>query len=144
MIAVANWSDAPVEAAFDPGEFGLTRPVHVLDQWTGTYLGKHTQAVGLGTLPPHALRLLAVHPDLGRPQTIGSLGHLLGDAMDLAAETWDASTRALTLVPRADGPPARAGELIVFDPDGPLRQVPFVPGDAPIRLDFGTLPALPR
>jgi hypothetical protein len=99
----------------------------------------HAAAVDLGVLPPHAGRLLAVHPNLGRPQTIGSTGHLLGDLMDLAVEEWDPATRILTLTPAVGGPPARAAELIVFDPGGPLRRVPVSTADPrPIRLEFPT------
>jgi hypothetical protein len=107
-----------------------------VDQWSGEYLGCHVGRVVLGNLEPHAMRLLAVHPDLGRPQSIGSTGHLLGDAMDLATESWDDSRGVLTLTPRADGPPGREGELIVFEPGGKIHRIPFAPGAPPMELTF--------
>jgi hypothetical protein len=107
-----------------------------VDLWTGEYLGHQSGRLELGELASHGMRVLAVHPSLGRPQTIASTGHLLGDAMDLASETWDAASSVLTLTVRDDGPPARRGELIVFDPAGPLRRIPFAVGDPPLRLTF--------
>jgi len=39
--------------------------------------------------------------------------------------------------PAAGAPPARAAELIVLDPDGPIRRVPVSAADPrPIRLEF--------
>jgi alpha-galactosidase len=138
VIAIANWSDAPIAAVFNPGAFSLEAGAHhVVDQWTGEYLGCHSGVLELGELGPHAIRLLTVHPDLGRPQTMGSTGHLLGDAMDLQAEAWDASSRTLSLTPTSTAPPARRGELLIADPWGPVRRIPFSPGDPPIHLTFG-------
>jgi hypothetical protein len=137
VVAIANWSDTLAAAVLDPRAFGLEAGTyHVVDQWTGEYLGRHTGPLELGELEPHALRLLAVHPDLGRPQMIGSTGHLLGDAMDLESEAWDASSRTLTLTPTSTAPTARRGELLVADPSGPVRRIPFSPGDPPINLTF--------
>ena len=137
VVAIANWSDSSVAAVFDPGAFGLdVAACHVVDQWTGEYLGRHLGALDLGELGAHAVRLLAVHPDPGHPRTIGSTGHLLGDAMDLQSEVWDPASRTLTLTPSSQGPPARRGELLVADGSGRLRRIPFSPGDPPIRLSF--------
>lgn len=140
IIGIANWSDAEKSVRFDPTEFALPQDgYHLVDLWTGSYLGLHAEAVDLGAQAPHGVRLLAVHPDLGRPQTIGSTGHLLGDLMDLAFEQWDPETHVLTLTPAAGGPPGRPAELIVFDPHGPIRRVPVSAADPrAIRLEFLT------
>jgi hypothetical protein len=139
VVGVSNWSDAPIRAELRLAAFGLeTQRQHVVDQWTGEYLGVASEKMDLGPLAPHAMRLLALHPDLGRPRTIGSTGHLLGDAMDLASEAWDAAARVLTLRPSGGGPPARRGELIVYDPHGPPRRVPFSGASTePLHLQFG-------
>jgi alpha-galactosidase len=141
VIGIANWSDSEKPVRFDPTEFALPQAdgYHLVDLWTGGYLGLHAAVVELGALAPHRVRLLAVHPDLGRPQTIGSTGHVLGDMMDLAVEQWDPKTRVLTLTPAAGGPPGRTTELIIFDPHGPIRRVP-VSTAVPrvIRLEFPT------
>lgn len=138
VIGIANWSDDSVAVCFDPSEFVLpSGAVHVVDQWTGAYLGAHTQPLELGDLPPHGLRLLSIHPDLGRPQTIGSTGHLLGAVMDLANEQWDPQAHILSLQLTSQGPPARTGELLVFDPNGPLRRVPLAMSEPRgVRLQF--------
>jgi len=137
VVAIANWSDVEVSARWDPRDFPDLEPelaYHLVDQWTGEYLGLHRRPLDLGRLPPHGLRLLAVHPDLDRPRTVGSNGHLLGDLMDLADEQWHPATRTLTLTP---SPRARQAELLVYDPHGPLRRVRFNSRDPrPLRLEF--------
>jgi alpha-galactosidase len=142
IVGIANWSDAEVRAAFDPSDFGLDPLVqyHVVDLWQGAYVGVSAPPAGrldLGSLAPHGLRLLSIHAHDGRPQVIGSTGHLLGEAMDLASEAWNATERVLTLRPAERGPRARTGEFLVFDPDGPVRRVPFSAADPrAIRLQF--------
>jgi alpha-galactosidase len=141
IVGLANWSDVPTRVRFTPTEFGLagSSSYHVVDLWTGDYLGLQQGTLDLGPLAPHGMRLLSVHADLGRPQTIGGTGHLLGEAMDLADEVWDADTSVLTLQPATNGPAARRGELIVYDPRGPIRRVPFTSAavSLPIALSFG-------
>jgi hypothetical protein len=135
VVGIANWQDrALADAAFDPREFGLSPDdrYHLVDLWRGAYLGTTSPAepFPLGPLAAHAVRLLAVHADVGRPQVIGSTGHLLGDMMDLQDEAWEPAARVLTLTPRAS---RRSGALLVYDPAGPLRQVPLT---APVSLRF--------
>jgi alpha-galactosidase len=142
IVGLANWSYVPMPARFTPTEFGLdgNSSYHLVDLWTGDYLGFKQGALDLGPLAAHGMRLLSVHADLGRPQTIGSTGHVLGDAMDLATEVWDAASGVLTLEPATNAPAARRGELIVYDPRGPIRRVPFTStaASSPIRLSFST------
>src|SRR5207248_5046396 len=99
VVGIANWSDTEAVVGFDAREFGLDPRIayHVVDLWSGAYLGLRVGGVELGSLAPHGLRLLSIHRDLGRPQTVGSTRHLLGDAMDLAGEDWNATTGVLTL-----------------------------------------------
>jgi alpha-galactosidase len=140
VVGIANWSDGDVSVTFDARDFGLqtTDQYHLVDLWSGTYLGMSSQPVDLGQLPPHAMRLLSIHPERGRPQTVGGTGHLLGEAMDLADEVWDASTRTLTLQPSPRGPRTRNAEFIVADPTGPPRRILFSAADPrPIRVQFG-------
>jgi alpha-galactosidase len=139
IVGIANWSDDARGVRFDPAEFGLAPgEFHLVDLWSGQYLGRSSGPLDLGELPPHGMRLLSVHRDARRPQTVGSTGHLLGDAMDLALERWDADTATLTLVPRGNGPAARAGQFIVYDPRGSLRRVPFSGASTgPITIHFG-------
>lgn len=140
VVGLANWSDVPVASVtFEPAEWGLdgASPYHLVDLWSGAYLGATASAFELGSLDAHAVRVLAVTPAGERPQTIGSTGHLLGHLMDLADERWDPASRTLVLQPSGVGPRARRGELLVYDPHGPLRRVPFATaGPSPIRLEF--------
>jgi len=138
VVGIANWSDTEVRAVFDRREFGLEPGAyHVVDLWSGAYLGQCNGQLDLDHLAPHGLRLLSVHAHGGRPMTIGSTGHLLGEAMDLAQEKWDEAPRVLTLTPSERGPRGRQGEFIVYDPNGPVRRVPFSTAKPePIRLSF--------
>jgi alpha-galactosidase len=139
VVGIANWSDAEVRATFNPAEFQLeSTQYHVTDLWSGEYVGLSSQPVDLGRLAAHAMRLLSVHPERGRPQTIGSTGHLLGEAMDLADEVWDAATGVLTLQVSQVGPRTRSAEFIVSDPNGPPRRIAFSAADSrPIHVQFG-------
>jgi alpha-galactosidase len=125
VVGIANWLDVPSDAEFDPTAFGLPAAYHACDLLRGEYLGRFEGTLPLGQLEPHAMRLLSVHPVLNRPQTVGSTGHLLGEAMDLESETWDPVRGTLTLEPTRNGPPARRGEFLVAYPDGELRRIPF-------------------
>ena len=111
IVGIANWLDVPANATFDPLDFGLDAACHVFDLIRGHYLGRCSGSLGLGEIEPHGLRLLSIHPDLGRPQTVGSTGHLLGEAMDLAREVlgpFDADTDARAERERPARPRRRA------------------------------------
>ncbi len=123
VVGIGNWSTSSVDATFVPTEWGLPPGrYHLFDLWQGEYLGCQP-ALKLGTLAAHAVRLLSVHLDLGRPQTVGSTGHLLGPAMDLAAEQWDPLTRELLLKPSGNGPAARRVEFVVANVSGGVQRV---------------------
>jgi alpha-galactosidase len=135
IVALANWRDdeaAPL--VFDPAEWQLpVGPYHLFDLWDGTYHGKHRGPASLGALDPHSLRLLSVHRDLERPQIVGSTGHLLGEAMDVADARWDG--RQLVVTPSPRGPVARRGEIAVAGPGGRHWRLPFATVDpTPITL----------
>jgi alpha-galactosidase len=115
IVGLANWADHERPARFDPADWGLPDGAyHLVDLWSGTHRGPTRGPVDLGTLAPHGLHLLAVHPALARPHLVGSTGHLLGEAMDVEEERWDG--RALTLA--LSGPRSHRGELLVYVPDG--------------------------
>jgi alpha-galactosidase len=139
VVGIANWGDAPVPIAFEPSAWDLPAgSYHLFDLWSGDYLGCHERA-DFGQLQSHALRLLAVHAELGRPRVVGSTGHLLGDVLDLAEERWDPTTRELVLTPASSGPAARRAELVVADKTGELHRVAFSAADGrPMRLSCPT------
>jgi alpha-galactosidase len=138
VVGMANWSDVTREVTFDPRELELDLEMyHLVDLWSGEYLGRTSGVRHLGPLPPHAMRLLSVHADRGRPQTIGSSGHLLGEAMDLTSEEWNPAAGVLKLLPSDRAPRGRRAEFLVYDPRGPLRRIAFSAADVgPIVLHF--------
>jgi alpha-galactosidase len=142
IVAIANWGDEPAARAFEPARVGIgpVTPYHVFDLWQGEYRGRQRGIFDLGVLAPHTLRLLSIHLDLGRPQTVGGTGHLFGEAMDLATEHWSLGLHELTVLPSTAGVRGRRGELVVYDPHGPLRRVPFSDyTDGPTTLSFDPL-----
>jgi alpha-galactosidase len=128
VVGVANWSDAPRTAELQLTQVQLAPGVyHVVDLWTGEYLGRVSDRIELGTLAPHAMRLLALRlQHLERPIIVGSTGHLLGAAMDVAREEWDSAARTLTVHLRQGAPPARRGEVLFCEPSGALRREPIL------------------
>jgi hypothetical protein len=130
VVGIANWLDLPASMTFEPTD---SHPYHATDLVRGEYLGRFSGPCDLGVLEPHAVRLLSVHPDRGRPQVVGSTGHLLGEAMDLQSEVWNPESMTLTLRPSTRGPIARRGTFLVTTPDG-VRHVPFARD--PIELRF--------
>jgi alpha-galactosidase len=132
VLGVANWSDAHVQAALDVSELHLAHAAyHVVDLWTGVYLGRVSDQLALGALAPHAMRLLSLRAVNGeRPVVVGSTGHLLGAAMDVTAEEWDAETGTLVIHLREGAPPARRGEVLIAESVGAVRRVPLPPPGA--------------
>lgn len=133
VVGLGNWSDEPCAIQFDPAGWGLgATSYHLVDLWTGEHRGPLDGAADLGTLEPHALRLLSVHPVRPHPWVVGSTGHLLGDAMDLASVEWVAAERTLR-VSLADGR-HHVGEVLAYVPEGyrsdsgsRLVRIPFNP-----------------
>jgi alpha-galactosidase len=129
IVGMGNWSPAPTRLVFDPTEWAALPPrYYAVDLWTGEHLGPLTGRVHLGAAPPHSLRLLSIHDAGGdRPRVIGSTGHLLGEAVDVAEVTAD---EGLTVHLAASGPPGGHGTLLVAMPDDTVRRVPFQRGRA--------------
>ncbi len=137
VVGIANWSDSTVPAVFEPSEFGLeiSTAYHLFDQWSGAYLGCAAGPRPLPDLPTHSMHLLAVHPDQSNPRVVGSTGHLLGPAMDIASERWDAASRTLVVTPSGNGPRGRRGEIVIADGSGQQQRVPFATATPdPIRV----------
>jgi alpha-galactosidase len=115
VAALFNWSGEPQDAAFDPAEWAMPgEPYHMCDLWTGEHFGPVRGPVSLGIIPPHGVRLLAVHADAGRPQLVGSMLHLLGGVVELLGENWADDTLILQL----ECPGERDGRLAVYVPPG--------------------------
>lgn len=141
IAGIANWTDAPRDAVYDPAEWDAAPSAYYLvDLWSGEAVGPTSGPTDLGTLAAHELRLLSVHTAGDRPTAIGSTGHVLGEAMDVLDETW--SDRTLRVALASDRP--HTGVLLVAVPPG-WRHIPDVSGRASwaagervLRVPFGT------
>lgn len=112
IVGLANWSDEPRVVSADCAALGLPsgEHLHAVDLWSGTYVPTFPDEPA--TLPPHALRLLAVRRRLDRPHVLSTTGHLLGDAVDVLAERWDAASGTLELQAR----PGASGDVLIYVP----------------------------
>ncbi len=96
LLAVFNWDDSSAEVAAPlPPE-----AVHVFEMWSEQYLGLLSGGTTL-SLPAHGCALLALRPDSGRPQLLGSSFHFAQGAVEVAGEEWDGETLRLSLRPAA-------------------------------------------
>ena len=86
------------------------------DFWNWRFLGRVTKEVALAELPGNDCQMVALHPQLDRPQLIATSRHLSMGGPDLTDVRWDAATQTLSGVSRHPG-----GELYkhaVHLPDG--------------------------
>ncbi|GIV95685.1 MAG: hypothetical protein KatS3mg057_0342 [Herpetosiphonaceae bacterium] len=114
IAALFNWSDQPRAEVFDPATWSWPDDTayHLFEFWSGKHSGPHTGAAALPEVPAHGVRLLQIHPDLGRPQMVGSTLHLLGGAVEIAEERWTGTMLELTL--RCPG--EHTGLLVIYIP----------------------------
>jgi len=137
VAGLFNWTGAPKTMAIDMKTLGVpskSRRVHVWDIADANYLGAGCTAVDV---PPTSCRLLALTPDAGHPQIIGTDVHLTGGAKDIAGVTWVARYKALRGQFRATT--GRTFHIAVSQPDGTtfraveadgaaVERVPSAPG----------------
>jgi alpha-galactosidase len=114
VAGLFNWTDAQRALEFDPAAWGVEGTYHLFDLFTREHTGPRSGPMLLPPTAPHGVRLLSVHPDLGRPQLVGATFHLLGEAVELAAETWEDGVLTLSFKGGCD----RRGEIYVYVPDG--------------------------
>ena len=94
-VALVNWEDAARQVAVPLAQLGMTgRRLAAYDVWQGVPLPDVSGTLD-ATLEPHSTLTVALRPALARPQVIGTTRHVVQGAVDLAAETWDATARAL-------------------------------------------------
>ena len=88
-VGVFNTTDAAVDRRVDFSSLGLgPGAYHVYEYWANEYLGCLEGVVELERMPPHTCRVLAIHPDLGRPQFLSADDHLLQGAMSVPRTIW--------------------------------------------------------
>lgn len=110
VLALFNWSDAPVEARLDVSEFDLPAGDYTARSfWNDRLLEVAGGQADLGTLPPHGCHVLALRPlQTGQPQYLGSSLHI-SQGMEVAQ--WQVRAHELRL--RLDLGHSTAGEVDV-------------------------------
>lgn len=95
VVALFNWSDEAETIGFDLSELGLPEGEYCgYEFWTNRYLGKSAERFET-EVPGRAVRLLAVHRVLDRPQFLSSDRHISQGGVDLSDLRWDASKKEL-------------------------------------------------
>ena len=113
VAGLFNWLDETQKTTLDIHQWNLPSSIyHVFDLWAEEYIGATPNTVFLGDLPPHAVKLLALHPVLDRPQVLGSTLHVLGGVVEIADVEWNARTLSVTFGPASK----KQGKLYVFAP----------------------------
>ena len=95
VVALFNWTDEDAQIPFTLAEIGAKEGEYVAYEfWTSTYLGAFAEKTSL-QVPAHAVRLLALHPRLNRPQFLSSDRHLTQGAVDLLNLDWNEEEKTL-------------------------------------------------
>jgi hypothetical protein len=94
-VAVVNWEDEPQDVSLPLAALGIVgAKFDGYDVWRDTAVTDVTDSLTF-TLEPRSARTLAIRPAVARPQVIGTTRHIVQGAVDIADETWDATTRKL-------------------------------------------------
>jgi alpha-galactosidase len=113
VAGVFNWLDDSKRVTLDIRDWNLPAALyHVFDLWAQEYLGATPSSIFLGALPPHAVKLLALHPVLDRPQVLASNLHVLGGAVEFENVDWNAKTLSVTF----DNATRKQGKIYIFAP----------------------------
>ncbi|HEY3412129.1 MAG TPA: glycoside hydrolase family 36 protein [Armatimonadota bacterium] len=132
VAGLFNWTDAAKPITLNPLSLGVAAKagrVHVWDVFNRAYLGDHKVVV---EIPPTACRLLALTPNVGHPQIIGTDSHLTSGAKDIIGGTWVPKYRALKIQIRST--PGRAFHIAVSEPVGIVYRVVEATGATVARL----------
>ncbi|MBP3693428.1 MAG: alpha-galactosidase [Thermoguttaceae bacterium] len=89
VIALFNWEDEEAEVGFDFAEVGLDphQDCVMYEFWTEHYVGKVNGGFSC-KIPPHAVRLFAVHRAQDHPQFLSSDRHITQGAVDVKSVSW--------------------------------------------------------
>jgi len=90
-----NWEDEPQDVSLPLAALGIVgAKFDGYDVWRDTAVTDVKDRLTF-TLEPRSARTLAIRPAVARPQVIGTTRHIVQGAVDIADETWDATTRQL-------------------------------------------------
>lgn len=89
VVALFNWGDEEAELGFDFAEIGLdaAEDYVMFEFWTSSFIGKVDGGYSC-KIPPHAVRLFAVHRAEDHPQFLSSDRHVTQGAVDVKAMKW--------------------------------------------------------
>jgi alpha-galactosidase len=114
ILALFNWSKSPRERDFPLYSLGLNAPTpYLLHEFWTQQLIQSGDPLHL-TQPPMSVSLFAIHPQLDRPQVIGTDRHTTQGAVELADIQWEAKTRTLSGV--CSGSPGMTWTLTIHVP----------------------------
>jgi hypothetical protein len=96
VVALFNWGDTDADVETSLEELGIAGGGDYLlhEFWEDRFLG-HTSGPIRAHVPARGVRLVAVHPNQGRPQWLTYDRHVSQGGVDLEAMEWDAAGRRL-------------------------------------------------
>ena len=113
LAALFNWSSEPRSGEMSLGS--TSKRFHVFDLWDFRYLGTMAKTVKVPQSPT-SVRLLALAPDAGRPQFLGSDAHIVCGLRDIKRVSWSSGQR--TLSGQSLATPGRSYRIAVSVPTG--------------------------
>ena len=115
-VVVVNWETEPLDVSLPLATLGITGAMFdAYDVWRDAPVASLKGGLAL-TLEPRAARTIAIRPAAARPQVIGTTRHVVQGAVDVAEESWDATTR--TLKAKSTNLDARAYAVTIAVPKG--------------------------
>lgn len=145
VAALFEWGDASRPVNVTPATLGAVsqgKRAHVWDVWEARYLGSTTTSLPL-EIAPTSCRLLAIAPDVGYPQLLGTDADITAGAGTIPGVSWDAKYRVLRGRSRTiPGTPFHIAFTVpkgygLFRLDAPgaaVERLPSEPGSALFRL----------
>jgi len=90
VVALFNWEDTEKTVGVDWAELGEPPERRFLgwEFWSGKFLGDKVGSLEM-SVPPRAVRLVTLQPDLGHPQFLTSDRHLTQGGVELKDQSWD-------------------------------------------------------
>jgi|GEM_PF-5241424 hypothetical protein len=113
LAALFNWSSESRTGAMSLGS--ASSRFHVFDLWDFRYLGTMSKTVKVPQSPT-SVRLLALAPDAGRPQFLGSDAHIVCGLRDIKRISWSSAQK--TLSGQSFVTPGRSYRIAVSVPAG--------------------------
>jgi alpha-galactosidase len=140
VLGVLNWDDGTRDLTLPMASLGLNGPHHVVEAWSGAYLGIAQNVVTV-TVKARASAVLTLTPVATVPHVIATDRHFTQGSFDLRRDQWEQDRGALSV--ESHEQVSAAGMVLVAVPDGwqPAPGTP-VAGTAAV-YDGGTVVFIP-